>query len=64
MPLDWMSNGVEDEDPSFTILDAIEDDFHWVKNVARLKIKGRKDVLNKALLITTMHACPLSEGKL
>lgn len=28
MPLDWASNGVEDEDPSFTILDTIEEDFH------------------------------------
>jgi hypothetical protein len=46
MPLDWVSDGVEDEDPSFAILDAIEEDFHRVKKVARLKIKGRREVLN------------------
>jgi hypothetical protein len=42
MPLDWVSDGVEDEDPSFAILDTIEEDFHRVKNGARLKIKERK----------------------
>jgi hypothetical protein len=46
MPLDWVSDGVEDEDPSFAILDAIEEDFHRVKKGVRLKIKGRRDVLN------------------
>jgi len=46
MPLDWMSDGAEDEDPSFAILDAIEEDFHRVKMVAHLKIKGRREVLN------------------
>jgi len=40
MPLDWVSNGVEDEDPSFAILDAIEENFHRVKKGARLKSKG------------------------
>jgi hypothetical protein len=28
VPLDWVSDGVEDEDLSFAILDAIEEDFH------------------------------------
>jgi hypothetical protein len=46
MPLDWVSDGVEDEDPSFSILDAIEEDFHRVKKSVRLKIKGRREVLN------------------
>jgi hypothetical protein len=46
MPLDWASDGVEDEDPSFEILDAIKEDFHRVKNCTRLKIKGRREVLN------------------
>lgn len=42
--LDWVSDGVEDEDSSFVILDAIEEDFHWVKKGVRLKIKGRRGV--------------------
>jgi hypothetical protein len=46
MPLDWVSDGVGDEDSSFAILDAIEEDFHRVKKGARLKIKGRREVLN------------------
>jgi hypothetical protein len=49
MPLDWVSDGVEDEDPSFAILDAIEEDFHRVKNGARLKIKGRREVLKSSI---------------
>jgi hypothetical protein len=28
MPLDWVSDDVEDDDPSFMILDAIEVDFN------------------------------------
>jgi hypothetical protein len=44
-PLDWVSGGVEDEDLSF-VIDAIEQDFHQVKNGAHLKIKGRIEVLN------------------
>jgi hypothetical protein len=40
-------DGVEDEDSSsFVILDAIEEAFHRVKKVARLKTKGRREVLN------------------
>jgi hypothetical protein len=46
MPLDWALDGVEDKDSSFTILDAIEEDFHQVKNGTRLKIKGRREMLN------------------
>jgi hypothetical protein len=49
MPLDWVSDGVEDEDPSFAILNAIEEDFHRVKNGARLKIKGRREVLKSSI---------------
>jgi hypothetical protein len=41
-----VSDGVEDEDPSLAILDAIEDDFHQVKKGVHLKIKGRRGVLN------------------
>jgi hypothetical protein len=39
-------DGVEDEDTSFALLDAIEEDFHWVNKGKRLKIKGGKEVLN------------------
>jgi hypothetical protein len=46
MPLDWASDGVEDEDLSIAILDAIENDFHQVKKGTRLKTKGRREVLN------------------
>jgi hypothetical protein len=42
-------DGVEDEDPSFAILDAIEEDFHRVKKGARLKIKGRRGVESEKL---------------
>jgi len=44
MPLDWVSDGVEDEDTSFALLDAIEEDFHRVKKGKCLKIKGRRGV--------------------
>jgi hypothetical protein len=46
MPLDWVLDGVEDEDLSFAILDANEEDFHQVKKLARLKTKGKREVLN------------------
>jgi len=46
IPLNWVSDGVKDEDLFFAILDAIEEDFHRVKMVAHLKIKGRREVLN------------------
>jgi hypothetical protein len=46
MPSDWSLDGDEDEDPSFIILDAIEEDFHLVAKVERLKIKGMREVLN------------------
>jgi hypothetical protein len=42
MPLDWESDGVEDEDTSFALLDAIEKDFHRGNKGKQLKIKGRR----------------------
>jgi hypothetical protein len=36
-----MSDGAGDEDPSFAILDAIEEDFHWGKK-ALFRSKGRE----------------------
>jgi hypothetical protein len=44
MPLDWASDGVEDKDLSFTIMDAIEEDFHRVKKGTRLKTKEKRVV--------------------
>lgn len=46
MPLDWVSDGVKDEDTSFVLLDAIQEDFHWVDKGKRLKIKGRRELQN------------------
>jgi len=46
MPLDWVSDGVEDENTSFVLLDAIDEDFYRVKKGKLLKIKGRREVLN------------------
>lgn len=46
MPLDWVSDGVKDEDTSFVLLDAIQEDFHWVNKGKRLKIKGRRELQN------------------
>jgi hypothetical protein len=46
MPLDWAMDGDEGEDPSLTILDAIEEEFHWKIMVARQKTKGMRELLN------------------
>jgi hypothetical protein len=45
MSLDWVLDGDEGEDPSLAILDAIED-FLWEVKVARLKIKGWRELRN------------------
>jgi U3 small nucleolar ribonucleoprotein component len=37
---------VEDEDPSLAIMDAFEEDFLRKVKVARLKTKGRREILN------------------
>jgi hypothetical protein len=44
--LEWVLDGVKNEDLPFAILEAIEEDFHQVKKDARLKTKGRRKVLN------------------
>jgi hypothetical protein len=46
MTLDWVSDGVEDENTSFALLDAIEEDFHQVYKGKRLKIKRRRELQN------------------
>jgi hypothetical protein len=63
MPLDCVSDSVENEDPSFAILDAIEEDFYRVKKVARFKIKGRRDVLNLKSSINYGDASVPSRGR-
>jgi len=45
MPMDWVSDGIDDEDMSFTLLDAIEE-FHRVYKGKRLKIKGMRELQN------------------
>jgi len=46
MPLDWAMDGVHGKDPSLAILDAIEEEFHREKMIARQKTKGRRELLN------------------
>jgi hypothetical protein len=63
MPLDWASDGVEDEDPSFAILDAIKEDFHQVKKGTRRKTKGRRELLNLESSINYGDARALSRRR-
>jgi hypothetical protein len=46
MPLDWALDGDEGEDPSLTILDAIDEEFHRKTLVACQKTKGMRELLN------------------
>jgi hypothetical protein len=46
MALDWEVDSVEDENPSLMILDAFEWDFFQEVKAARLKSKGRREILN------------------
>jgi hypothetical protein len=41
MPLDWVLDGVEDEDLSLAIFDAIEEDFHREVKVVHPKTNVR-----------------------
>lgn len=45
MPLDWEMDGVHGVE-SLAILDAIEEEFHRVKMLARQKTKGKRELLN------------------
>jgi hypothetical protein len=45
LPLDWSSDGVQGEE-SLAILDAMEDEFHRDKMIARQKTKGKRELLN------------------
>jgi hypothetical protein len=46
MALDWEVASDENEDPSLVILDAFEEDFLRKVKVARLKFKGKREILN------------------
>jgi hypothetical protein len=57
-------DGDEDEDPSFAISNAFEEDFHRVAKVACLKTKGRREMLNLKSSINYGNASASSrEGK-
>jgi hypothetical protein len=45
LPLDWSLDGVQGEE-SLAILDAMEDEFHRDKMIARQKTKGKRELLN------------------
>jgi hypothetical protein len=45
LPLDWEMDGVQDEE-SLAILDALEEDIHRDKMIARQKTKGKRELLN------------------
>lgn len=45
LPLDWSLDAVQGEE-SLAILDAMEDEFHRDKMIARQKIKGKRELLN------------------
>jgi hypothetical protein len=64
IPLDLALDGDEGEDPSFAILDCIDEEFHRKTMVACQKTKGMRELLNlKAPLTTAMQAHPLCVGK-
>jgi hypothetical protein len=45
LPLDWEMDGFQDEE-SLAILDALEEDIHRDKMIARQKTKGKRELLN------------------
>jgi hypothetical protein len=45
MPLDWAMDGVHGEE-SLAILDAMEEEFHRDKIIARQKTKAKREFLN------------------
>ncbi len=45
LPLDWEMDGFQDEE-SLAILDALEEEIHRDKMIARQKIKGKRELLN------------------
>jgi hypothetical protein len=45
LPLDWVMDGFHDEE-SLAILDALEEEIHRDKMIARQKTKGKRELLN------------------
>jgi hypothetical protein len=59
LPLDWTLDGVHGKE-SLAILDAMEDDFHRDKMIARQKTKGKSELLNLKSSINYGDASALS----
>jgi hypothetical protein len=57
--LDWTLDGVHGKE-SLAILDAMEDDFHRDKMIARQKTKGKSELLNLKSSINYGDASALS----
>jgi len=63
LPLDWLLDGVQGEE-SLAILDAMEDEFHRDKMIARQKIKGKRELLNlKSSMNYGVASAPSRRGK-
>jgi len=66
LALDWELESDEDMDPSLTILEAIEEEYHRGVKVACPKTKGRREVLNLASSISygnSSASSPFRKGK-
>jgi len=63
LPLDWSLDGVQGEE-SLAILDAMEDEFHRDKMIARQKTKGKRELLNlKSSINYGVANAPSRRGK-
>jgi hypothetical protein len=63
LPLDWTLDGVQGEE-SLAILDAMEDEFHRDKMIARQKTKGKRELLNlKSSINYGVASAPSKRGK-
>lgn len=61
--LNWLLDGVQGEE-SLAILDAMEDEFHRDKIIARQKTKGRRELLNlKNFINYGIASIPSRRGK-
>jgi hypothetical protein len=63
LPLDWSLDGVQGEE-SLAILDAMEDEFHRDKMIARQKTKGKRELFNlKSSINYGVANAPSRRGK-
>jgi len=63
LPLDWLLDRVQGEE-SLAILDAMEDEFHRDKMIARQKTKGKRELLNlKSSINYGVASAPSRRGK-